>query len=113
MLTNPPLYRETAPMPNTEQELDLDWQVAPEESELWRVLIHNDDVTPMDFVVYVLCHIFDLTSSRAQAVMLKAHYAGLAYVTSLAREEAKYRVGQAHGLARGKGYPLTFTIEPE
>jgi len=46
-------------------------------------------------------------------VMLEAHYTGAAYVMTLGHEEAKYRVGQAHGLARAAGYPLTFTIEPE
>jgi ATP-dependent Clp protease adapter protein ClpS len=46
-------------------------------------------------------------------VMLTAHFTGLAYVQTVGLEEAKYRVGQAHGLARANGYPLTFTIEPE
>jgi ATP-dependent Clp protease adapter protein ClpS len=38
---------------------------------------------------------------------------GIAYVMTLPLEEAKYRVGKAHGIARAAGYPLTFSIEPE
>ena len=78
-----------------------------------RVLIHNDDVTPMDFVVHVLRSIFELTWVRAEAVMLTAHYSGKALVGVYPLEEAKYKVGQAHGLARAEGWPLSFTIEPE
>lgn len=87
--------------------------LAADDGGLWSVLIHNDDVTPMDFVVHVLRSIFGLTYPLAEAVMLTAHYTGLAYVVTLSHEEAKYRVGQAHGLARAAGYPLTFSIEPE
>lgn len=79
----------------------------------YKVLIHNDDVTPMEFVVAVLRSVFTLSNSDAMAVMLEAHYTGLSYVMTLPFEEAKYRVGKAHSLARGAGYPLTFSIEPE
>ena len=75
------------------------------------IFIHNDDVTPMDFVVAVLLHIFKLTTQDAQGVMLTAHYEGEAYVMTWPLEEAKYRVGKAHSTAREWGYPLRFTIE--
>jgi ATP-dependent Clp protease adaptor protein ClpS len=88
---------------------DAETQIDPP----YRVLIHNDDVTPMEFVVNILRTVFSLSFSLAQAVMLEAHFTGVAYVMSLSHEEAKYRVGKAHGLARAAGYPLTFTIEPE
>ena len=79
----------------------------------YRVLIHNDDVTPMEFVIAVLRAVFFLSNMDAVAVMMRAHYTGLAYVMTLPFEEAKYRVGQAHGVARAAGYPLTFSLEPE
>jgi ATP-dependent Clp protease adaptor protein ClpS len=79
----------------------------------YRVIIHNDDVTPMDFVLVVLRTVFHLSTSDSARVMLRAHYTGAAYVMTLPYEEAKHRVGLAHGLARGAGYPLTFSIEPE
>ncbi|MBI4769137.1 MAG: ATP-dependent Clp protease adaptor ClpS [Chloroflexi bacterium] len=77
------------------------------------VIIHNDDLTPMDFVVGVLQRIFELTVVRATAVMLEAHYNGRAHVITLPLEEAKYRVGQAHAAARAAQFPLAFTIEVE
>ena len=96
-------------------------RLAPEEHDLseaeldppHRIVIHNDDVTPMDFVVHVLTGIFELKRVDAEVVMLTAHFTGQAHVQTIGLEEAKYRVGQAHGLARANNYPLTFTIEPE
>ena len=79
----------------------------------YRILIHNDDVTPFDFVIAVLRGIFELSGREAVAVTTRAHVTGMAYVMTLAYEEAKYRVGKAHSLARSAGYPLTFSIEPE
>ena len=79
----------------------------------YRVIIENDDVTPMEFVVLVLLSIFDLDIDRAEAVMLEAHYKGHAYVVSLPFEDAQQRVYQAHNTARAAGYPLSFYLEPE
>jgi ATP-dependent Clp protease adaptor protein ClpS len=79
----------------------------------YRVIIENDDVTPMEFVVLVLLSIFDLDMERAEAVMLEAHYKGQAYVVSLPFEDAQQRVYHAHSVARAAGYPLSFYLEPE
>jgi len=79
----------------------------------YRIIVHNDDITPMDFVLVVLRVVFHLSGSDATRIMLRAHLTGAAYVMTLPFEEAKHRVGQAHGLARNAGYPLTFSIEPE
>jgi ATP-dependent Clp protease adaptor protein ClpS len=81
---------------------------------LYRVLIHNDDKTPMDFVVYVLRTVFtQLTEEDAIAVMLEAHHTGVALVCVETLEQAEFHVDQAHSLARGAKYPLTLTYEPE
>jgi ATP-dependent Clp protease adaptor protein ClpS len=93
-------------------ERDLEWRLA-EASDSTRVLLHNDNVTPMNFVVAVLRGVFYLSASDAEAIMLDAHFNGVAYVMTLPHEEAKYRVGKAHGLARAAGYPLTLSLEPE
>ena len=78
-----------------------------------RVFIHNDDVTPFDFVIIILQRFFDLNPLEAEHVTHIAHVTGIAYVTTLPRSEAEKRVGQAHFAAGLEGYPLTFTIEPE
>jgi ATP-dependent Clp protease adaptor protein ClpS len=79
----------------------------------YRVIIHNDDVTPMDFVLKILSTVFLLDGLRAFQVMYTAHYHGSAYVQTLPKPEAVKRVGIAHVTARLNGYPLRFTIEPE
>lgn len=87
-----------------------------EETKLYpryKVFVHNDDVTPMQLVVDVLEGIFGLRGRRSVEVMVEAHNTGVAFVIALTLEQAEFRVEQAHSLARGQGYPLTFTYEPE
>jgi ATP-dependent Clp protease adaptor protein ClpS len=79
----------------------------------YKVFVHNDDVTPMLFVVVILRGIFGLEGKRAAAVMLEAHESGVAFVVALTLEQAEFRVEQAHQRARAAHYPLTFTYEPE
>ncbi|MCP4423047.1 MAG: ATP-dependent Clp protease adaptor ClpS [Chloroflexi bacterium] len=79
----------------------------------YKVLIHNDEVTPYDFVLIVLRRFFQLSPPDAEYVTYLAHTKGLAYVATLPLREAQKRVGQAHFAASLEGYPLTFTIEPE
>lgn len=79
----------------------------------YRVLVHNDDVTTMDFVVKVLIEVFGLKAERAMKVMAEAHFKGVSLVTVLPLEEAEFRVEKAHSLARTAKYPLTFSYEPE
>ena len=91
-------------------------EITEEETRLeppWNVFIHNDDVTPMDFVVHVLTGIFELDVQTAVDVMLRAHTSGVAYVCTLPKSEAEKRVGKAHFAAALEGYPLTFTLEPD
>lgn len=80
---------------------------------MYTVIIHNDDVTPMNFVVEVLKQIFFLGNDRAAEIMLAAHVKGSAYVQTLPRNEAEKRVQRAHQAAGMQGYPLNFSIERE
>jgi ATP-dependent Clp protease adaptor protein ClpS len=100
------------PAQRTEQEQATLDVVVADTGEFAHVFVHNDDVTPFDFVIVVLTRIFGLTWSKATAVTYRAHYTGVAHVITLPIEEAKYRVGNAHGAARQAGFPLTFSIEP-
>lgn len=78
----------------------------------YRVLIHNDDVTPMEFVVVVLRDIFRKGVAESIRIMLTAHVTGVALVAILPLEEAELRVEQAHSKARTAKFPLTFSYEP-
>jgi len=80
---------------------------------LFRVIIHNDDVTPMDFVVHVLTRIFALLQPDAVKVMFTAHYRGEAVVQIMPKSEAEKRINRAHFAAGVEGYPLHFSLETE
>jgi ATP-dependent Clp protease adaptor protein ClpS len=88
-----------------------DEQTAPE--PLYRVIIHNDNVTTMDFVIKVLVKIFFLNAPEAETVMYAAHTKGSAYVQTLPKTEAQKRINAAHFAAGMVGFPLRFTMEPE
>ena len=104
-----PFFHEAVPQIEISPDLDRQTILEP----LYRVIIHNDDVTPMDFVVHVLCQIFALSSPEATEVMLIAHFSGAAHVQTLPRSEAEGRVNKAHFAAGLEGYPLHFSLEPE
>lgn len=79
----------------------------------YHVLIHNDHVTPMDFVVQILKTIFYLSNDKALDIMMTAHITGIAYVQTLPKSEAEKRINKAHFAASLEGYPLHFSMEPE
>src|SRR5262245_17998309 len=76
------------------------------------VVIHKDDVTPIDFVIIILYSVFKLTWSKARLITYVANTTGKSYVTTLTLEDTKYRVGNAHSAARKEGYPHSFSIKP-
>ena len=89
----------------TEDETELE--------PLYRILIHNDHVTPMDFVVDILKTIFYLANEKALDIMMTAHITGIAYVQTIPKSVAEMRIQKAHFEASLEGYPLQFTMEPE
>jgi len=96
-----------------EIEISADQQQETAYEPLFRVIIHNNDVTPMDFVVHVLRGIFMLLLPDAVKVMYTAHYRGEAVVQILPKSEAEKRINKAHFAAGLEGYPLHFSMEPE
>jgi ATP-dependent Clp protease adaptor protein ClpS len=94
-------------------EIEIIEESETELESLYRVIIHNDNITPMDFVVHILKTIFYLANDRAADIMLTAHIKGNAYVQTLPKSEAERRVNKAHFEANNAGYPLKFTMEPE
>lgn len=100
---------------DTETDLDIEFVVMDEEEleKLYRVIIHNDNVSTFDFVIAVLVTIFELSFGRAEHIAYEAHTKGNAFVVTLPLAEAKRRVFKAQYAARQQGFPLTFTIEPE
>ena len=83
-----------------------------ERTRPWRVLLHNDDYTPAEYVTKILHEVFRLGWARAAFVTVRAHMNGRAQVAILPRDEARERVAAAHARARGDGWPLRFSQEP-
>ena len=94
-------------------EIQIIEETETELEPLYRVIIHNDDVTPMDFVVHILKTVFYLSNDKAAQIMFTAHYYGTAYVQTLAKSEAEKRIQRAHSESNDAGYPLKFSMEPE
>lgn len=100
-------------LPDTAPLIEEETEEEVAEEPRYRVLIHNDDVTPMDFVVTVLRRIFELSAPEALDVMYTAHYSGIALVQILPKSEAQKRIAKAQFAAGLEGYPLQFSMEPE
>ena len=79
----------------------------------YKVLIHNDDYTTMEFVVYVLQVVFHHSPASASRIMLHIHKAGIGVAGLYTRDIAETRVEQVMQLAREAGHPLQCSMEPE
>lgn len=101
------------PMAQSVPQIHENEQEEVSEGPLYRVIIHNDNITPMDFVTHILITIFLLPDANAAYIMYTAHLKGTAYVQTLPKAEAQKRIGKAHFAATMKSYPLQFTMEPE
>ena len=78
---------------------------------LYKVLLLNDDYTPMDFVVVVLQTVFAMNRERATQVMLQVHREGMGVCGTYVREVAATKVGQVIDIARKHQHPLQCTME--
>ena len=77
----------------------------------FRVLLHNDNYTSMEFVVYVLETVFGKSLSEATKIMIHVHENGIGICGSYSYEVAETKVGAVHGLAKQYEYPLQATME--
>src|SRR4030095_5642428 len=94
-------------------EIQIIEETDTELEPLFQVIIHNDDVTPMDFVIYILKTCFYLANPQSADIMLTAHIYGSAYVQTLGKSEAEKRIQKAHAESNNAGYPLRLSMEPE
>ncbi|MCC7165246.1 MAG: ATP-dependent Clp protease adapter ClpS [Anaerolineae bacterium] len=80
---------------------------------LWKILLHNDNYTTMDFVVMVLVTVFHKSQVDALRIMLDVHRKGLGVVGTYTREIAETKVARVEQMAREAEFPLLCTMEPE
>ena len=79
----------------------------------FKVLLYNDDYTPMEFVVSVLERVFGKGPSAATQIMLQIHRSGLGVAGVFVLEVAETKVATVHRLAEERGYPLRSGVEKE
>ncbi|MDZ7640545.1 MAG: ATP-dependent Clp protease adapter ClpS [Desulfurivibrio sp.] len=80
---------------------------------LYKVLLHNDDYTTMDFVVKVLEMVFHHDEAAAHRIMMNVHREGVGVAGVYPRDSAETKVAMVHGLARKHEYPLKCSLEQE
>ena len=80
---------------------------------LYKVMLLNDDYTPMEFVVHILERFFGLNHAQAFEIMLTVHKKGLAVVGVFSYEIAETKVAQVMDFARRHQHPLQCTMEKE
>ncbi|MEW8462765.1 MAG: ATP-dependent Clp protease adapter ClpS [Candidatus Thiodiazotropha endolucinida] len=78
---------------------------------LYKVIILNDDYTPMEFVVLVLETFFDMDREKATRVMLHVHTRGVGVCGVFTRDEAETKVSQVNDYSRSNQHPLMCTME--
>ena len=84
-----------------------------ERPRMWRVLLHNDDYTTQDFVVWVLESIFHKPRAEAFAIMLSVHQTGIGVAGIYTHDVAETKVRATKQLAEEHEFPLLVTMEAE
>ena len=79
----------------------------------FKVLMHNDDYTTMEFVVQVLQEVFHKSATEANQIMLNIHFKGLGICGFYPFDIAETKVARVHVVARDAGFPLRCSLEGE
>ena len=85
--------------------------VKPKKPPLYKVLLLNDDYTPMEFVVYLLMRYFSMSQEQAERVMLQVHTKGIGVCGVFPREIAETKVRLVMNFASENQHPLQCTLE--
>ncbi len=81
------------------------------EPRRFKVLLHNDDYTTMEFVIKVLRTVFKKTEAAAMDIMLTVHNKGVGVCGVYTMEVAETKIGMVRQMARNEGYPLRSSME--
>jgi ATP-dependent Clp protease adaptor protein ClpS len=103
----------TPDFPDHESEVLTEQETKLEKPKLFKVLLHNDDFTTMDFVVFILQYVFSRDDAEAITIMLKVHNEGVGVAGVYPYEIAKTKSEKTMNLARAREFPLLCTVEAE
>ena len=96
-------------LPDFRTSADVEDEVR--EPRQYKVLLHNDDYTTMEFVIRVLMSVFHKTEAQAMEIMLKVHKSGVGVCGVYTVEVAETKVLLTTRMARNEGFPLKTTME--
>jgi len=100
-------------MSTADVKLDEKIKQKIEEPHRWKVILLNDDHTPIDFVVGILTEIFKHSQETAKAITIQIHTEGSGIAGVYNFEIAEVKAVEATNLARGNGFPLQIKMEEE
>ena len=92
---------------NAEQQVEEELKLPP----MYKVLLHNDDYTTMEFVVEILQQVFRKSAEEATRIMLLVHKSGYGVCGVFTEDVAETKVEIVHHLAKNSGFPLRCTME--
>lgn len=98
---------------NEEHDGELDLREKLQKPSLYKVILLNDDFTPMDFVIYVLKSFFNKTDDEAHDIMMQVHKDGAGIAGVYSFEVAEMKSAQVNMLAKDNQHPLKSVIEKE
>lgn len=99
--------------PEIEEGVESEVKDDVREPPMYRVLLHNDDYTTMEFVVEILMFVFNKTPEKAVEIMLNVHHKGIGICGVYTFEVSETKVNTVHSLARQNGFPLKCSMEKE
>lgn len=99
--------------PRIDSRPDFSVDLELREPRQFRVLLHNDDYTTMDFVIDILTDVFGKNLKEATFIMMAVHEKGLGTCGVFTEEVAETKVAQVHDRARKAGFPLRCSMEEE
>jgi len=101
--------------PDIEHDSDVltESETKLEKPKMYKVVLHNDDFTTMEFVVFILTTVFMRTTAEAFMIMLKVHNEGVGIAGVYSYEIANMKAEKAMNLSKAHEYPLLCTVEEE
>jgi ATP-dependent Clp protease adaptor protein ClpS len=96
---------------NPDAELQIKEETELREPKMYRVILHNDHYTTMEFVIEILVKIFHKPSREASQIMLDVHRRGSGHCGVYSFDIARTKVSQVHALARQHDFPLRCSVE--
>ena len=98
---------------STDIQIEEKIKITVSEPKRWKVIVLNDDSTPMEFVTSILIDIFKHTTDTARDIMLQIHETGSGIAGIYSFEIAEVKAVEATNVSRANGFPLQIKLEEE